>query len=103
MRGGAQAALAFAVALAPACSRSPRSPGPAPFASVSPPPEIPQASSAAPEAPPRPPAVAPEPRAPLCGSAGRAWVFVSPEHPMRGQWMNVVAVSENAVDARLVV
>jgi hypothetical protein len=30
-------------------------------------------------------------------------VFVSPEHPMRGQWMNVVAVTEQAVDGRLVV
>jgi hypothetical protein len=51
------------------------------------------------EAPPRPP----EPPASLCGDPGHASLFVSPEHPMRGQWLNVVAVSDHPVDAHLVV
>ncbi len=46
------------------------------------------------------PAVAP---APACGEAGDVWVFVSPERPARGQPLRVVAVTDQAVDARLVV
>lgn len=48
------------------------------------------------------PAAPPSPPAPECGPAGDAMIFVSPEHPARGETMRVVAVTDRIVDARLV-
>jgi hypothetical protein len=39
--------------------------------------------------------------APACGEAGDVLVFVSPEHPMRGRPLRVVAVGNRLVDAEL--
>lgn len=41
------------------------------------------------------------PPAPECGSPGDVLLFVSPEHPVRGQPMRVVAVADHVVDAHL--
>jgi hypothetical protein len=46
-----------------------------------------------------PPATAPP--APACGDPGDTLVFVAPEHPVRGQLLRVVAVTDHIVDAHL--
>ncbi len=43
------------------------------------------------------------PAAPLCGDAGDVFVFTSPEHPVRGRPLRVVAVSDRSIDAHLTV
>jgi hypothetical protein len=94
-------ALAIVGALAiVACSRSPRPPPPSALpsavalaadASASAP--FPTASSFGPADPPQP----------LCGDAGRLLLFAAPAHPVHGSPMTLVAVSDRAVDAQLVV
>jgi hypothetical protein len=87
---------------ASACSRSPR-PG-APLASdlsVSSPSSAADAAPLLPIPRPAPSASAMAPPAPLCGEAGSLSVFVSPERPVRGQPLRVVAVAEHPIDARL--
>jgi len=57
-------------------------------------------SSPAPhESTPTPPPDAPP--APACGDPGDTLVFVTPEHPLRGQLVRVVAVTDHLVDAHL--
>src|SRR5580692_9737064 len=46
---------------------------------------------------------APSPTPPACGDAGDVFVFTSPEHPVRGHPLRVVAVADHAIDARLTV
>jgi hypothetical protein len=43
-----------------------------------------------------------EPAAPACGDAGDTFVFMSPERAVRGKALRVVALTERAVDASLV-
>jgi hypothetical protein len=50
-----------------------------------------------------PVAAAPAPPSPLCGDPGQILLFTSPEHPTRGRALTVVAVTDRAVDGRLVV
>jgi hypothetical protein len=50
-----------------------------------------------------PAALAPEPAVPACGDSGDTLVFVSPEHPVRGRPLRVIAVTDHAIDARLTV
>jgi hypothetical protein len=87
-------ALAF---LAVACQRAPRDAGSGPVAapatSTTPAPVASAASSA--------PAVSP-PAAPPCAAAGNVLVFASPERPVRGQPLRVVAVAEGPASARLI-
>jgi hypothetical protein len=53
---------------------------------------------------PAPPASAlASPAGPACGDAGDVFVFVSPEHPVRGQTLRVVAITDHAIDGRLTV
>jgi hypothetical protein len=64
-------------------------------------------ASASPSTPPAttsPPAAAspaPAPPTPACGDPGDVLVFVAPEHPVRGQQLRVVAVTDHLVDAQL--
>jgi hypothetical protein len=44
-----------------------------------------------------------DPTAPLCGEPGAVFIFASPEHPVRGQEIRLVAVSDRPVDAQLTV
>jgi hypothetical protein len=55
-------------------------------------PDVEAAPDAAPSAVESPPA---------CGDAGNVFVFVSPEHPVAGQPMRVVALADHLVDAQL--
>jgi hypothetical protein len=50
-------------------------------------------ASSAPPAPPPPP--------PACGDAGNVLLFATPAHPIKGQRMQVIAVTDKLVDARL--
>jgi hypothetical protein len=52
-------------------------------------------------APPAP--VPPSPPPPACGDAGDVLVFTSPEHPLRGHPLRVIAVADRIVDAQLTV
>jgi hypothetical protein len=73
-----------------ACSRPAReSPAVAATAAPAPP-------SAIPPAPATPPA-------PACGAPGDTFVFVSPERAVRGQPLRIIGLSDQEVDARLVV
>jgi hypothetical protein len=73
---------------APAVATSPSQSPPAAWAEAAPPSPV-----AGGEAPP--------PSAPACGEAGDVVLFVSPELPVRGQALRVVAVTEHPVDAAL--
>ena len=99
---GASGALLVA-SFAVACQRSPRQPlanSSVPVAVASPSTAVPPTPvSAAPLVPPTPPA-------PLCGDPSKppsAFVFVSPEHPVRGQPVHVVALTDEPLDASLTV
>lgn len=95
-RATAKLVSAFAAGAAVACSRSPRSPAPDPMA-----PSAQTAAATPPPAAPSTTARASEPPPPLCGAPGHVLVFVSPEHPVRGKPLSVVAVSERPLDAQL--
>ena len=75
---------------------SPPAPLPSPIVQATPSTLVPVASASAAPPPPAPPSP------PLCGDPGDVLVFVSPEHPWRGSALHVVAVSDRAVDAHLV-
>jgi hypothetical protein len=45
----------------------------------------------------------PEPAMPACGESGDTLVFVSPEHPVRGRPLRIIAVTDHVIDARLTV
>jgi hypothetical protein len=83
---------AMALAALGACSRSVRE-SPSSRSAAS-------ADSAAPAPPASALASAP---GPACGDAGDVFVFVSPEHPVRGQTLRVVAITDHAIDGRLTV
>ena len=94
--------VAFAVAALGlgACARSPRESSSAPAASVvGMAGEIPATTSSSPAlqaAPASPPA-------PACGDSGDVLLFVSPERPIRGELMRVLAISDHPIDAQLTV
>jgi len=72
-------------------SPTPVTPQATPSVASAPEPQPSPIASAAPSPPP-----APEPE---CGATGDVLLFVSPEHPVRGQPMRVVAVADHVVDA----
>jgi hypothetical protein len=81
----------LAVSCVSACSRRARESAKASAGSSS---RAPASSAPAPSSEAVPPA---------CGDAGDAFVFVSPERPVRGQTLRVVAIIDHAIDARLTV
>ena len=84
------------------CSRSPRPPAPGaavPTALLSAGPAA--SSSPAPAASASASTLAAAPAPPLCGDPGHTLLFVSPENPVRGKPLRVVAVADHAVDAHL--
>jgi hypothetical protein len=80
-----------------ACQHAAHEPTPDLAASTpaTPPPAAPVASTSSTPAPPPPPAAA-------CGDPGDTLVFATPMHPMKGQRVQVVAVTDKLVDAQLV-
>jgi hypothetical protein len=82
-----------------ACSRSPR---PTPVGAAVPPFQVASASAPGATSSPAPPAPV-EPPAPLCGDPGSVFFFSSPERPVRGRGLRLIAISERAVDAQLTV
>lgn len=85
-----------AACLAIACQHAPHDPTPELAASTAPAPSAPTASVAAPS-----PAPAPVAPAPACGDPGDVLLFATPAHPVKGQRMQIVAVTDKLVDARL--
>ena len=104
-KGGVRSCLTMAGALLAStlglsCERSPRQPLQSSGAPVA----VATALTSASSPVPSPPPVAPP--APLCGDPAKrpsALLFVSPEHPVRGQPFRIVAVSDQALDASLTV
>jgi hypothetical protein len=90
-------AIAATALLAVACQRTQTQREPLPTAAAPTPAEAPTPVTAS--APP----VAPATPAPACGDAGEVLVFVSPEHPAKGQPVRVVAVTDRLVDGQLTV
>jgi hypothetical protein len=88
--------------LAAACQRTLPEPAPGLVASVASAQSAPVAplavAAASASAPPAPVPAAP---APACGDAGDVLVFAAPAHPVKGQRLQVVAVTDRLVDAQL--
>jgi hypothetical protein len=79
------------------CQHAPHDPVPELAASTVPVASAPAASVAAPSPAPAPVA------APACGDPGDVLLFTTPAHPVKGQRMQVVAVTDKLVDAQLTV